>query len=189
MARLNQGDVCEYPLGSGAVDYVKGTLGQAGSLARAVLSTRTFSSPFTFFVCGLDATALERLDLGQRWKFRNAVWQDWIHRFLDSTASSLVLAEIFGVSPTAPFLKQRKAIWCVGEEAFTYSDGASRASVDVMLRNMSPFPAVVVLSDRGRELVAAGGPSLQDITHIAAGARYVLVGAYDDESFVAMSCR
>lgn len=177
----------KYVLEKDALEYVSSSLKDGGPLAVELLGRRQFGLPFTFLEAGASAERLSSFDHGAGWRDGWSVWLDWIENTLSVVSNGVALARNYEVELVPERLSSLESFIVTTECAYVLAK-PNRESLDRMLRNMSQFTSNVTLTSWGSPI---SGQSIdgEQLAFLADAASYVLVGAYDEESFVCAPCR
>jgi hypothetical protein len=185
----NTGDACSYNLGDDGLAYVRDRLADGGSIAHEILTTCKLESPSTVFTCGLGPDALRQLSTGRGWQKGRVFWRQWIEHYLQSAPSGLAIAAEVHFRVGSPIVEKRRShVMVFDEEVYYFSDGTPGASVDRMLGYRSLWPSHLFLCERGREFARPGRITASELLALCENLRWVLVDAYDDETFIAVRC-
>ena len=189
MAESNDArDVRNYALDERAREYVRGTLEHGGPLARELLRRAVIEEPFTLLPPNVSSEQLVEFDTGRYFGVGLGPWIDWIGHQLVSTPNGAVFAEDFETSPSSPLLVRDPDFVLIDDRVAFFAVQAD--AIESVLVSMSRYPSIVVITtNEGPSLVRAQVVDSVKLGRLAAAATSVLVGAYDEESFVCACCR
>lgn len=177
----------KYVLEKDALEYVSCCLKDGGPLAVELLGRRQLGLPFTFLEAGASAERLSSFDHGTGWRDGWSVWLDWIENTLSAISNGVALAHNYEIDLIPDQLSRLESFVVTDECAYVLAK-PNRESLDRMLRNMSQYTSIVTLTS-WRSPISGQSIDGEQIAVLADAATYVLVGAYDEESFVCAPCR
>lgn len=174
---------CEYELGVQGLEFLREALSSGGPLAREVYRHVNLEGAFTRLPPDVPRNRLLEFAFGGFWQGGQASWREWITGFFLSQPDAVAIGENFEIEPESHLLR-KLTHYLVVDNAVVFTASASHAdSLESLLANISRFPSILLLCNC-RSLVSSTRIQSHDMEAVARSTQYVMVGAYDEESYV-----
>jgi hypothetical protein len=178
----------KYALDESAHEYVRAKLEYGGPLAQELFRRAVIDEPFTLLPANVSSEQLVAFDTGRYFDVGLGPWIEWIGHQLASMPNGAVFAENFELDPSSVLLVRKPDFALIDNSIVFFA--VRTDSIENMLLSMSRYPSIVVIArNEGPPLERAQVVDPNKLAALAADATYVLVGAYDEESFVCATCR
>lgn len=181
MEPLNPSEsVQRYGLGDDAAHYVMGALRGRGPIADAISRIFRVHDPFTFLPRGLDRSAVSSFSAGGYCRFQADFWASWIN----GSGAVAAVAENYERKKGSKFLSQLTNYFFADEVLYYFAILADGSDVRRLFNEMSRYKSIIILLKSSRDLPSQASLAPDQLLGVAGSATHVLVGAYDEESFV-----
>ena len=176
----------KYDLWTPAIDFVRESLAGGSTLARAVADRRVQHAAFTLLPPGLPSDRVNGLMAGGT-GFSQSCWIPFVIDYLKD-GRHVVIADSFEARVGDPILASRSPYFTFGSEVYFLTREADDSCVDGLFMSMSSYPSIILLSRTELSINAHQDIAREQLDGLAVAVEYVLVGAYDEESFVCAGC-
>jgi hypothetical protein len=185
---LNPSDGLErYDLAEAGAAYIRDCLKGGNSLAQALSQNCEPAGAFTLLPRGQASQRLTAFSVGGTGS-NHASWTEFVIKYLANDAGRVAVAENFESRPGDPVLTKRPHHFIVGAEIYYFAQEATAPSVSLLLRSMSCYPSILCLTETERPFRTGEKGDSTLLRKLALATSHVLVGAYDEESFVCATC-